>query len=159
MKRLKSGKCICNTAQNYYYELNSDTKCQYGCSNLTCTSSNSTCYYRDNVTATCVNPPTVNCSAPNLYGNATDFNNSYGTCVQNCTGGTYILYKLMKCVSSCAPYGLFNYQASNTSSGIYMWTCLNTCPKGWIADPTTSTCVVACPSGYFWSLVNKTTAP
>jgi proprotein convertase subtilisin/kexin type 5 len=149
-KTLVNNSCICNVNLNYFYVVGSNTTCQIGCPYCTSAVNQSLCYYRDFLTATCVNPPTVNCSAPYQFGDSDQINNFYGTCVESCGVGFYAVLSSMTCTSSCSNFGLFNYQGGTST-----WTCLAKCPNGLIADPSTSSCVIVCPSTtimYFWQL-------
>lgn len=144
MKILTNGKCICNSQLNYFY-IDNTTNCQTGCPACNSTNHNVSCYYRDYKTATCVNPPLKNCSAPYLYADTDVLTNTYGSCVQNCGVNMYAIPTYMKCTSSCSQYtGFYNYKGA-TVLGTAMWTCVTVCPYGLILDLTTSSCVTQCP--------------
>jgi hypothetical protein len=163
-KTVKNGSCICDVSRNFYYLPGSTTTCQLGCNACNSSTNPSSCYYRDSITATCVNPPTVNCSAPYIYGDNYNIVNYYGTCVQSCGSGYYAIPSLMKCTTTCSNFGLFSYKGA-TGFGTAMWTCVSACPSGLILDLTTVSCVTVCPyySGnttrYYFQLENRTSNP
>lgn len=145
-KKMVNGSCVCNTALNYFYQVGSTTTCNsfQGCPPCYSSIDASLCYYRDYVTATCVNPPSVNCTAPFIFGSNFALTNTYGTCVQNCGTNMYAIPSLMKCISNCGSYG-FGYQGA-TNFGTSMWTCVKSCPSGLMGDATTNMCVKRCPT-------------
>ena len=72
-KIVVNGICVCNVNIGQFYpSLTSavTASCMTGCPkcNYTAGSVSDTCYYTDSLKRACVNPPTKNCSAPNLYG-------------------------------------------------------------------------------------------
>lgn len=71
-KEVINGTCLCRTSSNFYYTYGavSTAGCNGGCPTCTYSAGNPStgCYYRDTVRRMCVNPPTVTCSAPYLYG-------------------------------------------------------------------------------------------
>jgi len=149
-KTLINNKCICDVTRGFYFVVGSNVTCQTGCPYCNSSTNYNDCYYTDRVTATCVNPPSVNCSAPAIYADNDQINNYFGTCVEKCGVGKFAVQSNMKCTSNCSTFGLYNYRG-----GIDMWTCMPRCPSGLIADPTTSSCVSVCPSTpvmYFWRL-------
>lgn len=159
-KVVKNGSCVCDSANNYFYVVGSTTTCTTGCPACYSTSgaSSTSCYYRDYLTSTCVNPPTVNCSAPNVYGYPFEISNSYGSCVQNCSSGYYAVPSLMKCTADCTQFSLY-YYSGGSALGATMRSCLSACPSGTIANPYTSWCVSRCPTSYYYKLENRNSTP
>lgn len=50
----------------------------------------------------------------------------------------------MQCTTDCGAEGQFKYDGASR-------TCEDVCPNGYIADPSTDTCVHKCPSGWYFS--------
>lgn len=71
-------------------------------------------------------------------------------CVSNCSAGTFA-YINGSCVSACpSPYYAQN---SSTISG----QCVSECSNSKFRDPTTRTCVIQCPPGYFGDITGDGT--
>jgi len=151
-KIIKNGSCICDSANNYFWSIGSNSSCMLGCP--LCTSilgtSSINCYYSDYNTNRCVNPPISNCSAPNLFGNSSELSNSFGNCVQNCSTGYFSVTYLSKCTSDCPQFNLLYYSGIPVNST--MGTCVSACPNNLIIDPSTHWCVSICPKNYYLQL-------
>lgn len=112
-----NGTCVCNSSADFYYSSSSTSttdSCLYKCPdcNYTAPLDSTNCYYRDPVARRCVNPPTKNCSSPNLYGQPYELFNTSGTCVHNCSAGYFAVEKLMKCTSDCSQFNLYHYSGA-----------------------------------------------
>jgi hypothetical protein len=161
-KEVVNGQCLCKSSSNYYYAYGAapTAACLTGCPICTYSPGNPSpnCYYRDDVLRMCVNPPTVNCSAPYLYGDVYELTNTYGSCRQNCSSGYYAVESLMKCTASCTQFGLYYYKGAS-ALGATMNKCVSVCPSGTIADPSIMWCVTRCSANWYYKLENRSTDP
>ncbi len=138
-----NGVCItvCPNATAPFYYIDETTKsCVQNCPDY---------YFKDDLTGRCVL----------LGGCSTGYFADYSQrkCTLNCNQSLYIYKELdtMQCVDQC-PFGMFGVYNDMTAKY-----CSVDCPDGWLADDSTWTCVLVCPStpSYYADINSKTCLP
>lgn len=132
------GTCQCDYLNGFYIQ--SDGSCSSGCPS-------GSGWFRDNLTRSCVNPPTTsNCTPPYRFGDSMG-TTGFGWCVADCPATYYASVKGMKCTQNCwSDFSQYKFSDGASSS------CENPCPSGYIKDVLNRICVLKCPATYYFQI-------